>query len=130
MLHQPELRADISPEDLEGLCQASEGYSGSDLAAVCRDAAMAPVRELFKHTAAGRRRRCTPGAVELGGALAGADAEGEAGYDGTALRRLCAADVHAALARIRPPSADAAAEEAADTAAVKAALNTSAAGVT
>lgn len=47
LLARPEIDAALSPADLEELVAASDGYSGSDLAAVCREAAMEPVRELL-----------------------------------------------------------------------------------
>eukprot|EP00884_Botryococcus_braunii_P016998 jgi/Botrbrau1/3982/Bobra.0365s0054.1 len=38
--------ASISQADLERLVQCTQGYSASDLAALCREAAMVPIREL------------------------------------------------------------------------------------
>jgi SpoVK/Ycf46/Vps4 family AAA+-type ATPase len=48
MLARPEVESDLSTEDLSLLVQLTEGYSGSDLADLCRTAALAPVRELMQ----------------------------------------------------------------------------------
>lgn len=48
MLSRPEIGADLHQQDIEQLAEQTSGYSGSDLAAVCRLAAMAPVKELFQ----------------------------------------------------------------------------------
>ena len=58
-LSQPEMESDISPEQLQQLAGMTQGYSGSDLAAVCTQAAMAPVRAFFKQTKGLKRRRTT-----------------------------------------------------------------------
>lgn len=60
MLNRPEVDAAIDQGDMQQLAQQTHGYSGSDLAAVCRLAAMAPVRELFqqqRQQCKGRKRR-------------------------------------------------------------------------
>ena len=42
--------AKLSRADLERLVASTQGYSGSDLAALCREAAMAPIRSAcFQH---------------------------------------------------------------------------------
>lgn len=43
-------KSSLSSRDMDALMAATDGYSASDLTAVCKDAAMGPVREL---TAAG-----------------------------------------------------------------------------
>jgi SpoVK/Ycf46/Vps4 family AAA+-type ATPase len=48
MLGRPEVAAELSQQEVQQLAQQTSGYSGSDLAAVCRLAVMAPVRELFR----------------------------------------------------------------------------------
>ncbi|KAF6250729.1 P-loop containing nucleoside triphosphate hydrolase protein [Scenedesmus sp. NREL 46B-D3] len=48
VLSRPEVAAELSQQDMQQLAQQTSGYSGSDLAAVCRLAVMAPVRELFR----------------------------------------------------------------------------------
>eukprot|EP00955_Chlamydomonas_euryale_P095548 364943-Chlamydomonas_euryale.AAC.22 len=46
-LARPEMEHSIADEDVTEMAKATDGYSCSDLAAVCRHAAMAPVRELM-----------------------------------------------------------------------------------
>ena len=41
---QPNLRLKLSRAELQEIVQATEGYSGSDLAALCREAAWVPLR--------------------------------------------------------------------------------------
>lgn len=36
----------LSSKDIKHIVKATEGYSGSDLKAVCKDAALGPIREL------------------------------------------------------------------------------------
>eukprot|EP00878_Enallax_costatus_P025122 GHUV01026845.1.p3 GENE.GHUV01026845.1~~GHUV01026845.1.p3 ORF type:complete len:190 (+),score=82.91 GHUV01026845.1:2716-3285(+) len=57
VLQQPEIDAVLSQDELQQLAEQTAGYSGSDLAAVCRLAAMAPVRELFQQQRQQRVRR-------------------------------------------------------------------------
>lgn len=59
MLSCPELNSNLSTEDIGTLVQLTAGYSGSDLADLCRTAALAPVRELMKQQRLqlGRKRR-------------------------------------------------------------------------
>lgn len=47
-----------SESEVAALAAASEGMSGSDLAAACRDAACAPVRELLAAVQAGTLAMC------------------------------------------------------------------------
>ena len=78
--------------DIQALADVTEGYSGSDLRALCRHAAMAPVREV----------------VERDGLLAG----GRLAQGGAAIRALLPADFAAARAAV-PPSGHAEAAKAA-----------------
>lgn len=61
VLSRPEIDSSLSSEDLSLLVQLAEGYSGSDLADLCRTAALAPVRELLQQQGRqlGRKRRRT-----------------------------------------------------------------------
>ncbi|KAK9839964.1 hypothetical protein WJX74_001183 [Apatococcus lobatus] len=43
---QPNLRLQLRKGELQQIVQATQGYSGSDLAALCREAAWVPLREL------------------------------------------------------------------------------------
>lgn len=36
----------LSPKEIKYIAKSTEGYSGSDLKAVCKDAALGPIREL------------------------------------------------------------------------------------
>lgn len=48
MLARPEIEADLSTADVSALVQSTEGYSGSDLADLCRTAALTPVRDMLR----------------------------------------------------------------------------------
>lgn len=48
MLSRPEVESNLSTEDISQLARLTQGYSGSDLADLCRTAALAPVRELMR----------------------------------------------------------------------------------
>ncbi|KAG7401586.1 hypothetical protein PHYBOEH_000118 [Phytophthora boehmeriae] len=65
----------LSSKDIKRIVHATEGYSGSDLKAVCKDAALGPIRE-------------------LGAQVANVKAED--------VRGINAADFHVALNRVRP----------------------------
>lgn len=39
----------MSSDDLSEVAAATEGYSGSDMASLCKEAAMRPIRELSAH---------------------------------------------------------------------------------
>lgn len=105
MLARPEVEADLAPCDVAALAAATGGFSGSDMACLCRHAAMAPVRELL---AAARR-----GGAGGGGAggkrqrLSLASGDDASGGALPAMRKLVAADFEAALRKIRPAAADA-----------------------
>jgi SpoVK/Ycf46/Vps4 family AAA+-type ATPase len=132
MLSRPEVAAELSEQDMQQLAQQTSGYSGSDLAAVCRLAVMAPVRELFKEQRQQRkmhgRKRLRQGDSQAqqhaadvqqgGGELAGDDglaaaAADQAGGDVAAadeklqLRKLVLADFQAALEKVAPAAVDA-----------------------
>lgn len=47
-LARPEMEHDLTPDDVAVVIRKTDGYSCSDLAAVCRDAALCPVRELME----------------------------------------------------------------------------------
>jgi spastin len=68
--------AHITDDDLHEIASATEGYSGSDIASLCKEAAMRPIRELPAETLA---------TVEVG-----------------ALRALRLGDLKAAMAIVRP----------------------------
>jgi SpoVK/Ycf46/Vps4 family AAA+-type ATPase len=85
VLARPELGAALSSADVQQLVGATAGYSGSDLADVCRTAALQPVRDLLRQQRAGckRRRRDGSSAALLcddagsGGALSAAQQKGQ-----------------------------------------------------
>ncbi|PSC75328.1 putative phytol kinase chloroplastic [Micractinium conductrix] len=101
---RPEVAARLSSNEVAELAAATEGLTGSDLAAVCRDAAMAPVRELLRGAATGG----------LQNAMAAAAAGAAAGQQGlmAALRPVTAADFAAAVERVAPAAPAAATDEA------------------
>lgn len=47
MLSKPELASDLSESQIDTLARRTEGYTGSDLTLVCREAALIPVREVL-----------------------------------------------------------------------------------
>ncbi|KAG1703126.1 hypothetical protein DVH05_008038 [Phytophthora capsici] len=65
----------LSSKDIKNIVKATEGYSGSDLKAVCKDAALGPIRE-------------------LGAKVANVKAEN--------VRGINSSDFHVALTRVRP----------------------------
>jgi len=115
-LARPEMGHRLSPGDVAALAAATEGYSTSDLAALCRDAAMAPVRELFRAPAK-RRRSGGSGGGGGGGCVALERRSGGAGggggrASGKAERRSGGAGAAAAAGpapphRLRQPVAEA-----------------------
>jgi SpoVK/Ycf46/Vps4 family AAA+-type ATPase len=135
MLIRPEVAAELSEQEMQQLAQQTSGYSGSDLAAVCRLAVMAPVRELFREQRQQRksygRKRRRPGGTETqkchqhaslqqGGvrvagehSTAAAAAVDQACGDAAAadeklqLRKLVLADFQAALQKVAPAAVDA-----------------------
>lgn len=59
VLSRPEVTCSLSTDEINQLVQLTQGYSGSDLADLCRTAALAPVRELMlqQRQQLGRKRR-------------------------------------------------------------------------
>ncbi|XP_062512116.1 fidgetin-like protein 1 isoform X2 [Corticium candelabrum] len=39
-------RSDLTDEELQGLCEKTEGYSGADVTCLCREAALGPIRSI------------------------------------------------------------------------------------
>jgi SpoVK/Ycf46/Vps4 family AAA+-type ATPase len=136
MLSRPEVAAELSQQDMQQLAQQTSGYSGSDLAAVCRLAVMAPVRELFQQQRqqrglyAGKRRRLdssekaqllpADGAHQgvgpagqdslktaAGGGLVAGGGDAPAAEEVLQLRKLVLADFLAALEKMAPAAVDA-----------------------
>lgn len=115
VLARPEVESALAPEEVDAVAAATEGFSGSDMACLCRQAAMAPVRELLAaarggRARAGKRRRLTQqgGAGAGGSGGCGARSGSGGGAAAMVVRGLVAADFEAALATIRPAAADAA----------------------
>ncbi|KAG2494564.1 hypothetical protein HYH03_007330 [Edaphochlamys debaryana] len=134
-LARPELAgAELGAEEVQALAERTQGFSGSDLAQLCREAAMGPVRELLPAVSAaaaaaaagGYRNGAATAAVDGGGYDGGyggegaEDDEGEGGpgmgaeaagleleLGDMVLRPLELRDFEAALGAIRPAAADA-----------------------
>lgn len=112
MLACPEVNSALTADDIEKLSVSTEGYSGSDLAAVCKQAAMAPVRELFHKSKGLKRRRLgrmqqQPGCFPCE-AVASLGAAEQGAAEALSLRKLHMSDFEAALAKIKPAAFDAA----------------------
>jgi SpoVK/Ycf46/Vps4 family AAA+-type ATPase len=123
MLARPEVDSRLGPGEVDAIAAATEGFSGSDMACLCRHAAMAPVRELLAAARAGARKRRRAGSGRGGGnggsgggAAAAARSGGGGGGGGRGaasggglgpVRKLVAADFEAALRKIRPAALDA-----------------------
>lgn len=97
----------MSAADVEALVGLMEGYSGSDMAQVCRDAAMEPVRQLLCSQPR-KRRRGGAGVGAGDGGAEGSQPTGSMRITSSSVRKLCRSDFESALARIRPPQVDAA----------------------
>lgn len=114
VLARPELDAGLSTDELRQLVRLSDGYSGSDLADVCRTAALAPVRDLMRQQrTAGSAKRRRRGSLRMKAGAAseqgGGGAGGQQGPGGEVqLRKIVLADFEGALAAIRPALLDAA----------------------
>jgi SpoVK/Ycf46/Vps4 family AAA+-type ATPase len=124
MLSRPEINSQLSRPEIESLAAATEGFSGSDMACLCRHAAMAPVRELLAAARGGerKRRRRLAAADDGNGGAEGPGGAGSGGGGGggggggvgrgnaelASVRKLVAGDFEAALKTIRPAAGDAA----------------------
>lgn len=84
MLARPEVESELSTEDLSLLVQLTEGYSGSDLADLCRTAALAPVRELMQQQrqqlGLNRKRRRLGSGLGLASSFAQSSRQSEESY--------------------------------------------------
>ncbi|GAB4818520.1 hypothetical protein N2152v2_005566 [Parachlorella kessleri] len=55
-VQQPEISSSLSNDELSSLAHQTEGCTGSDLSVICRDAAMAPLRQLMREVQLQQRR--------------------------------------------------------------------------
>lgn len=86
--HLPPCHPPCSEAELAQLAAVTAGCTGSDLAAVCREAAMTPVREL------------------VAGWRGGGSGSGDASELHLArVRPVCCADLLAAVSKLAPPAA-------------------------
>lgn len=103
-------QASLSEDGIRSMVAATEGFSGSDLAALCRDAAMGPVRIVpaapcpcLQSPGLTRVSLCLPQLRELGAAVATVRPED--------VRKVLLRDLQASMSRVRPSTTQEAVEE-------------------
>ena len=93
----------LSDADLDKVVEKTEGYSGSDMKHLVQEAARAPLRELFKRSAARSDARGEdPRDGDARGAVPGADAPSP-----SAMRPIKLVDFKRASKQVRPSVTDA-----------------------
>jgi SpoVK/Ycf46/Vps4 family AAA+-type ATPase len=102
LLQRAGVQHDLSTEQLEQVAAATQQYSCSDLVAVCRQAALEPVRQLMAGRHAGRKR-CRPAQLDP----SAADSVGAAAGSAAELRPVNLADFSTAMQRVASTLSDA-----------------------
>ncbi|KAG7337267.1 ATPase family associated with various cellular activities AAA [Nitzschia inconspicua] len=93
-LHLKDIEHTLSVKDINRAAKATEGWSGSDMENLCRDCAMAPVRECIREVVLAERRLLRDSNINVNN-----------GYDNE-LRALSEVDLEGKFSSIRPVSFD------------------------